>query len=316
MARFEETEEVNDSVKTTENVAEQNQPAPETIANQGEQVGTEQKGSDQAPAGEEIPAAPYSPEELTALIAEGKGVDMARLSNEGKAVWQTVQKTFTPKLQEAAELRKKYTELEQKTRQAPQPVPQNVKTQNQKTLEEIFDENPVNVYAFIDNEIIKEKRDNGGFDTERSLALDEKRRELDRRRISNQMQSESQRNAEQYQSSVAQGFEAQAMKEIPDILEKMPKIAEWALQSGYQPEELQWMVTPKSPEDAAMKVRLLKNLNSLYDIQNPQVSLKAREAKTAPAKVLPAGSGFETGHKEDKFGPAERRSLRERQMIS
>lgn len=217
----------------------------------------------------------YTPEEIKELLTEGdfSRIDTSRLSEEGKLVMKSMQSGLTPKLQEAAELRRQMEELSETVKNAlPKPQP--------KDIFEAFDQDPKGVMTFVNNQI--QERIAAG-DT---VGVEQLRETRDQLRDYRDSQPPA------VEPVVAQSTAAvELLAAIPDIKEKQHVLRDYALQvMGYTEAELVELTDLQRGEAA---VRETIRINNAYERSQAPKRAAKKAVKKKPAKVEKTGGGFE-----------------------
>lgn len=221
----------------------------------------------------------YSTDELTTIIQNDGEVDVSRLSQEGVALMKAMQRGFTPKLEEAASIRKELKELKDSFEAAKPP-------KQPETLEEAYDANPQEVTQYIDGELAKlinEDAAKNAVDIEqlRNLKQTLAFREINTLRDQRQSQARSQQVMQKMISAV------------PDLETKQGALAKFAIEVlNYTSEELASATNPSVSGEAA--VRTVSRINAAYEKFNASNSVHSKQKQKQPTKVEAPGGEFTT----------------------
>lgn len=255
---------------------------PEVVTDVEYDVDPEPAGTDDT---DEIPQpaqskVPYSTEEVSRILREGNfdAIDTSRLSEEGQLVMRAMQSGLTPKLQEAAEIRKELDRVRQEL-EASKPKAQP------RDIYEAFDQDPQNVVSYINNEIKALVANDPIANAVQIEQLRDLKDELRTRELQ-RIQETSTKKAE------VDGYIQQIAKIVPDIAAKQHALVKFAVEvMGYSPEELNYETNPGLVGERAVKT--VARINQAYDRFNAGRTIKQKEVKPTPTKVEPAGKGFE-----------------------
>ena len=222
---------------------------------------------------------PYTPEEIAEILgSDDANIDTDRLDAQGKLIWKSFQKGITPKLQEAAEIRKELDRIRTEF-EAAKPKPQP------KDIYEAYDQDPDGVMNYV-NTAIKELAEDG---TAQSIAKIEELRDLkeqfrERKLVSLQSQQTKQQEVVKVLAAITDA--------VPDISTKQVALRDFALNiMGMTQQELAEATDPMvSGMNAAIVV---KRINHLYDQFNAGKTAKQKLVKPAPTVVEQPGHGYE-----------------------
>lgn len=228
---------------------------------------------------EEAPVvkAQYTLEEVTELIRNDGDIDTSRLSPEGQAVMKAMQRGFTPKLEEAAAIRKELEEVKQAIESAkPKEQP--------KDIYEAYDQDPKGVLEYVDGEIgrlIQEGAADNAIQIEQLRNLKDQFRDRELQKLRSQSTQASQ---------VHQAMQ-EIRKQVPDIAQKEQALAKFAIEvMGYTPEELAQVTNPAIGMSA---VQAIARINRTYDRFNAGRTVQTKKEKPKPTQVETPGRGFE-----------------------
>ena len=211
----------------------------------------------------------YTPEEIQEILSSDGEVDIDRLSPAEQATMKAMQRAFTPKLQEAAELRKEMADIRRQMEEAkPKQQPQDIF--------EAYDQDPDGVLEYVNGEISKLSENPQenllAIEQLRDLKLAFNRRDIQRF----QDASKSKNQARQHVQKM--------MEHIPDLPSKQASLREFALNElGYTPEELAYETDPTKVGENA--VRAVMRINAAYDKFNARKTVKEKKAPKVPTKV-------------------------------
>lgn len=256
-----ETPEVTDSVAEPE----EGSPVPEV----------EDGATPQQPVVKKM----YTPEELQEIISSDGEVDVTRLTPEGQATMKAMQRAFTPKLQEAAEIRKELERIRQDI-EAAKPKAQP------KDIYEAYDQDPEGVSQYVDGEITRLIREDaaanaGQIEQLRNLKDQFRDRELNKLRTQS---TQSRQIAE---------VVADIQRTVPDIATKQNALAKFALEvMGYTPEELAAATDPAVAGRQAVQV--ISRINQTYDRFMAGKTVAQKQVRPKPTAVESPGRGFES----------------------
>jgi hypothetical protein len=228
----------------------------------------------------ETPHAPkveklYSPEEIKELVSTGDftRIDTSRLSEEGKLVMKSMQSGLTPKLQEAAELRREMQELKESVQKAlPKAQP--------KDIFEAYDQDPNAVTTFLNNNVQEAIASQDQVAIERAR---EDREQVRHYAVTKPVAVEPQLEA----NNIA----VEMLKAVPDIQTKQEALLKHALEvMGYEREEVEQLTNLDRGHQA---VREIVRINQSYDRHMAPKRAAEKEVKKTPPTVEKSGGGFE-----------------------
>ncbi len=230
---------------------------------------------------------PYTNEEVQELLKEEvPQIDRRRLTQEQQLAINAVQGGLTAKLQERGELKKKVEELETRFQQA-QAQPQQA-APGQKTVDQMFAENPQGVMAELRNAIVQKENDDPlGEDVVKLRNLRDY-------------------FVEKYMFAQADNTRNQAMstsvfdnvrKAIPDYDDKVESLNQMAVESyGFTAEDIGRLTYPSavlhitSPEGHKithpMAEMIPKITTAFYDLQVKSARIAELEAIIAKSKSI------------------------------
>lgn len=256
------------------------------------------------PVAEPVVKTPYTPEEIAEILKNDESkLDFDRLSPEGKLIFREHQRGITPKLQEAAEIRKKMPELEQRLQmyeqqmaqirqaQQPQAKPEPLEMEYQR-----FRKNPMAYSQEATAETAKLARITAD-DPRYEQAQDAIQRinaavaGFQNRRIMEFESAQTNFARAIQQQAFLSSVQSETVKAVPEYNPDLrAKLTEYATQKmGYTEAELVRMTDPMQ-----VGMTAVKNLKVVYDAwkrENAAASVGNKEVRM-PTKVEPAGSGF------------------------
>jgi hypothetical protein len=270
---------IEETVEVEQEETEVETETEETDETTSEEVETEEEPAKKEPQ-KKTPKPVYTKEELRQLLKGGEfdSIDTSRLSEEGQLVMRAFQSGLTPKLQEAAELRKELERLKQSVEEAkPKPAP--------KDIYEAYDQDPEGVFGYINTEIKKLVAD----DSRESIVAIEQLRDLKESLRQRDVQKVKQESiAAQEQSKVITAL----TQAVPDIMTKQSALKDFALEYlGYTPEDLAFETDLGRHGIAA--VRAVSRINSAYERFNATKTVKQKEKTKKPTTVESPGKGFD-----------------------
>lgn len=274
----EETESVTDS-ESEEDAPTNEQDTDEDVEVADEDEDVEYEDEEEETTPNIVTAKLYTSEEIKELLADGdfSKVDTSRLSEEGKLVMKSMQSGLTPKLQEAAELRKQMQQLQETVEKAiPKPAP--------KDIYEAYDQDPEGVTKFINNKI--DELIDSGADMKDVEKLRETRYRLKERGVKQDVASPVDQDQLKAQQTVAALVSA-----IPDIEEKQQELKAYAMEvMGYSEQELLAATALTRGEDA---VKEIVRINNAYRKYTAPVRAKKKAKRKQPTSVEKSGGGFD-----------------------
>lgn len=269
----EEFEGLQESVEESDNLEE---PQQELDVEEGEDVETEEPAEQETVEQEAAPQI-YSTEELTQIIREDGEVDTKRLSPEGIAIMKAMQRGFTPKLEEAASIRRELEDFKRQYEESkPKPQPS--------TIEEAYDQNPKEVIGYIDGEIQRLIQEDASTNLAQIEQLRTVKQDLSFREV-NSLRSQAQ--TQQQTQAVMQKM----MQAVPDLQTKQADLAKFAKDVlGYTDEELRQATSPAVAGESA--IRNVMRINSAYEKINAGKTVQTKQKQKKPTKVEQPGQSY------------------------
>lgn len=213
---------------------------------------------------------PYTDEEATALLEQGGVLDSKRLTAVQKLVQKEFERGYTRKFQALAE------EKRQLQNQFQRPKP---------TIEELFDNDPISVFEYVDNLIDEERRLNPLGET--LAELESKRKQLERRMYSNMKEERVQSSKIAQAQALRQHTDAEIVKEIPNFHEKAGQLTDFAVKEfGMSPEELDMLTNPAIMGVTAKKLTIA--INKAYEMSRSSPDVESR--RSMPQTVITSTS--------------------------
>lgn len=218
---------------------------------------------------------PYSAEQIQEILTSDGELDTTRLSAEGQATMKAMQRAFTPKLQEAAELRKEMQTLREQVEQAkPKAEPNDIY--------EAYDANPEVILKAVDDQIME-------------LADDPKNlreiKQLEALKFEFQRRDMARYQTEQTSKVKASEYVNKLIGSIPNFAEKQGELRKFALETlGYTESELAAETDISRAGEQA--VRTVMRINAAYDKLNARKTVVKKKAVKAPSKVEKPSAGF------------------------
>ncbi len=273
-----EEEPSADNQPDVEVVVEEPAVDEEDVEEVADDDGVEEQTPDPEPAAKEEKE-PYTEEEIQQILQSDGEIDTTRLSPAEQATMKAMQRGFTPKLQEAAELRKEVKELREAMEQAkPKEQPADIY--------EAYDQDPEGVIRYVDNQIndLVATDPVGNMANIRqleSLKFDFNRREVQKIREQSSTQTE--------QNQIM----SQILSAVPDLAVKQHALKEFALQElGYTEEELAYETNPATA--GAKAARSIARINTAFDKAQAKKTVTQKRTKKKPTKVeTPSKSGYD-----------------------
>lgn len=265
----EEFEGLQESVEESDNLEEPQQEPDVEEENEAEE-------SEEVVEQETMPQV-YSTEELTQIIREDGEVDTKRLSPEGIAIMKAMQRGFTPKLEEAASIRRELEDFKRQYEESkPKPQPS--------TIEEAYDQNPKEVIGYIDGEIQRLIQEDASANLAQIEQLRTVKQDLSFREV-NSLRSQAQ--TQQQTQAVMQKM----MQAVPDLQTKQADLAKFAKDMlGYTDEELRQATSPAVAGEAA--IRNVMRINSAYEKINAGKTVQTKQKQKKPTKVEQPGQSY------------------------
>jgi len=217
---------------------------------------------------------PYTEAEIQEILANDLEIDTSRLSPAEQATMKAMQRGFTPKLQEAAELRREVERLREAVQggQAQQEQPQDIY--------QAYDQDPEGVLQFVDAQIDELVRVGGAERLPEIKQLEALKYEFNRRDIDRMKQQTVQQ---------AQGAQLMAAltQAIPDLNTKQQELTRFAIEElGYAPEELAYETNPAIHGERA--VRNIIRINTAYEKLKAQKTVKKKRVKKPTSVEKPS----------------------------
>lgn len=246
-----------------------------TIGEDGKEIETVVEPVEEKPVQKKEP---YTEEEIQEILKQDGEIDTSRLSPAEQATMKAMQRGFTPKLQEAAELRKEVELLRQQVKEAkPQEQPSDIF--------DAYDADPEGVLQYVDGQI-RELSATGDAESLaairqlESLKFDFNRRDVQKLREQTTTQSE--------QSIIMN----EILTAVPDLATKQIKLKEFALSElGYTEEEL---ANETNPAVAGMgAARAIARINTAFDKAQARKTVRRKRVKQPTNVEKPSANGFE-----------------------
>ena len=231
---------------------------------------------------EEVPVKkkePYTAEEIQEILKADGEVDTERLSPAEQATMKAMQRAFTPKLQEAADLRREVENMRKSLEDSkPKAEP--------KDIYEAYEQDPDGVLQYLDSQAEALVAENKPENMAQIRQLDSLKHEFNRRDM------QKVRDANVTQNTQAGHMQA-ILQAVPDLAEKQGKLKEFALTMlGYTEQELAQETNPSVAGAGA--ARAIARINTAYDKAQAKVTVKRKRVKKATNVEKPSSGGFET----------------------
>lgn len=279
-------EEVVEEVEDEEVEVEEEEEYEDDSYEDDEDIPTERHSEDEDEDDLEVPTKQkppkttkskiYTPEELKELLRDGdfSQVDTSRLSEEGKLVMKSMQSGLTPKLQEAAELRKELAALREDVAKAlPKPKP--------KDIYEAHDQDPDGVDRFIEAKIDE------AIEAGDQVTLEKMKEYRERIRLRS---LEKKVAPQQEPSNDIQVVANQLLRAIPDIESVQNDLKKYAIEvMGYDEQEL---AENTNLTRGASAVREIVRIKNAYDKYIAPRTAQSKAKKKRPVSVEKSGGGF------------------------
>lgn len=229
----------------------------------------------------------YTPEEVARIATEGGEIDLAKLTPEGQMIYKSVQRGLTPKLQEAAEMKRQFAAIQEEMAQYRQMVAMQQPRQENLTVEQVAQHNPHAALAMLNQQLSQEQ------DPFEKTNLLEKKMAL--MEIVN------------YQNQQAVAYQAQVHNTVAAVKTAIPEfgpdyqkeLTDFAVSSlGYTPMELNNLTDPRLGDAA---VKNIKTIHKLYQTEKASKSVESKQVKTPPPQVEKPGSGFTSNVKNEAW---------------
>lgn len=173
------------------------------------------------------------------------------------------------------DLETKYKDLETRVK-AQESVPPPKK--QPETLEELFDVNPEQALAYVDQQI---RAAQGEYDEGKVAQWVQAKTDLVARGLINQQRQTS-------KGERVSRINVEILKAVPDFEAKRPELVKLARDFGLNDDESEQIFTPEVVGESA--ARMAKMMDKVYSIVNAGKSAKGKEVKTPP-RTEPAGTG-------------------------
>lgn len=231
---------------------------------------------------EEVPVKkkePYTSEEIQEILKADGEVDTERLSPAEQATMKAMQRAFTPKLQEAAELRREIEDMRKSIEDSkPKAEP--------KDIYDAYDQDPEGVLQYLDSQVEALMAENKPENMAQIRQLDGLKYEFTRRDMTKFRDAQATRSTEQEHMQAI-------MTAVPDLAEKQGKLKEFAITMlGYTEQELAQETNPSIAGAGA--ARAIARINTAYDKAQAKVTVKRKRVKKATNVEKPSSGGFET----------------------
>lgn len=220
---------------------------------------------------------PYTEAEIQEILNIDGEIDTSRLSPAEQATMKAMQRGFTPKLQEAAELRKEVALLREQMKEA-KPVEQP------SDIFVAYDEDPDGVLRYVDNQI-QELATTGDAESMASIRqLEALKFDFNRRDVQKLRDQTSTRSK---QSEIMN----QIITAVPDLATKQGKLKEFAItELGYTEEELANETNPAVAGIGA--ARAIARINTAYDKAQARTTVRRKRKKVPMSVEKPSAGGF------------------------
>jgi len=221
---------------------------------------------------------PYTEAEIQEILSSDGEVDTTRLSLAEQATMKAMQRGFTPKLQEAAELRREVEEL-RKTIEAAKPKEQP------EDIFQAYDQDPDSVIQYVDNQINELVTTGDAGSMAQIRQLESLKFEFNRRDVQ-KMREQTSTNTQQ------NDIMNEILSAVPDLASKQSSLKEFALNElGYTEEELAYETNPATAGKNA--VRAISRINTAFDKAQAKKSVTTKRVKKATKVEKPSSTGYE-----------------------
>lgn len=232
---------------------------------------------------EEVPVKkkkePYTAEEIQEILKADGEVDTERLSPAEQATMKAMQRAFTPKLQEAADLRREVEGMRKSLEDSKPKV-------EPKDIYEAYEQDPDGVLQYLDSQAEALVAENKPENMAQIRQLDSLKHEFNRRDM------QKVRDANNTQNTQAGHMQA-ILQAVPDLAEKQGKLKEFALTMlGYTEQELAQETNPSVAGAGA--ARTIARINTAFDKAQAKVTVKRKRVKKATNVEKPSRGGFES----------------------
>ena len=220
---------------------------------------------------------PYTAEEIQDILKSDGEVDTERLSPAEQATMKAMQRAFTPKLQEAADLRR---EMEDMKRSIEDSKPKAEPTD----IYQAYDQDPEGVLKYVDSQI-NEIVQSGTPDLAQIRQLESLKYDFNRRDL-----KKFQDNAS---TQVAQTKHMQEiLTAVPDLATKQGALKDFAINElGYTEQELANETNPSIAGSGA--ARVISRINTAYDKAQARVTVRRKRVKKPTNVEKPSANGIE-----------------------
>lgn len=220
---------------------------------------------------------PYTEAEIQAILTDDGEIDTSRLSPAEQATMKAMQRGFTPKLQEAAELRKEVALLREQMEAKPTEQPSDIFA--------AYDEDPDGVLRYVDSQIQELAATEGADNIASIRQLESLKFDFNRRDVQKLREQTSTRSK---QSEIMN----QIITAVPDLATKQEKLKEFALlELGYTEEELANETNPAVAGISA--ARAIARINTAFDKAQARKTVRRKRVKQPTVVEKPSASGFE-----------------------
>jgi hypothetical protein len=254
----------------------------------------------------------YTPDEMLALRQAGEDgkypkIDTSRIKPNTPewATMKAMEASFTPKLQEGAEIRKQYESLEQQIKAMQQQQQQAQEPQQPKTWDDALRADPIGTMRHIDALIAQETK---------SDPYGEKIAEY--RTIKDGLSTamfnmQHQQSAENFAIEQANNkARAAALEAVPDYLDNLEAYESFATERGISQDTLSFLTNAQLWESLGAPnapIELLKLIasarNDIASLATPQKVVEKKAVKQ-PTKVEDAGAGDDEQAEEPEWSPS------------
>jgi len=243
----------------------------------------------------------YTPEEVARIATDGGEIDLAKLTPEGQMIYKSVQRGLTPKLQEAAEIKRQMSAIQEEMAQYRQMAMQAPMRQENLTVEQVAQHNPEAALAMINQQLMQEQDP-----FEKTNLLEKKMAMME---------------LVNYRSQQAMAYQAQAQNTVAAVKNAIPEfgtdyqkeLTDFAVNSlGYTDQELKQLTDVRLGDVA---VKNIKSIHKLYQAERASKSVESKQVKAPPPQVERPGSGFnaivknEAWEDDNYFSERNKRSL-------
>ncbi len=234
---------------------------------------------------------PYNVDEINSILQEGGDLDSKRLTPEGQLIQKQFQKAFTPKLQEAAEIRKRIEELERGQGHS-QSQPSN-------DVFATFQRDPIGVMRDLST-LIDQKEQGDPYDEKNAGELRNLRSFERQFNLQYMAMQEHGRQLNAANEMVWNG----ARTQIPDFDKKVEGLTEFAISKGYSEEDVSNMTDP-SIIGPSLALKNILMFNSMYESENKVAGIKKKQITPKELNRGGTGSISDTGSEGDADHPPQ-----------